>query len=1715
MSTRIPVDRPSASAAREAARRRGSCLAVLLIAFAAPAGADDLFLPPDPAAVDAAGGVVAAAASTAAGFEFGGPTLRSRLARIDLGLLATARVRAEAGGGAPGLLDLNLFDDARFRVTNLEARPTSGGYALTGNLEGEPFSVVSLVVNGDMILGSVEAPSLLYGIQRAGDGHVTIRQAGEIDLPLCGGAVDPAEERGEAPALPPPAAAVAAARDLPFVATPQTATTTIDVLAAYTSTARANLGGRLGGVSAMEALIDLHFVNVNRYYADSGAKVRFEVVGMVEADYHEPLFPLFALDLVPLRLPRDGLMDEIHEIRDATGADLVHMFEFHAPYCGVAYLMTTVDASFADHAFGMTNIACSSLTVAHELGHNMGLQHDRWTESLDEGLTNRPFAGSYGYVNGRILTDAGVESSSVWATIMAYSTLCHHMGHGNCPRLATFSNPTLNHKGDPVGVPSTADAASITGPADAVSTLNATRATVASFRTQASAPRVISLRRTASSTCHICSGLSSKRTNADEPSWRIVFSKPVSNLDGGDFTVTGAGLGSPTITASSVGTGRRTFDLEASDGGLADFDGEVTLGLASGQDIQDSGGVALASSWPSTAERGYVMDNTAPTVTITPSNAGASPFLLTARWSEKVYHRYEGRWRGTPGWGEVFTLEETPTDPSAAETITVSVPKRTVYDEAGNLAAAITRNVSWDPALGAPSLSIGGLADASVAENSEWTSPTPTLSGSPVGAVAWTVSLSGPWAPPENSPHFRLVGNSPHFSVDGATGVLTLPPRDYENATDRDGDGVYEATLRAADQNGAFASATVAVTVTDAVETRSLEIVGVHDRSTPERFNHTVPTGTGGAIVCDPDCRVGEGPVGRVSVTASGADVGNFSSSRGSLRLGNPDFENPGDANADNAYELTFTATDEDGNTKTESMTLSVVDLPLRPLSIDSPGPAATVAENAAWRPGSASFAGRPLGAVTWSKSGADAALFDMGPTGNLSLAARDFEMPDDDDQDNVYEVTLRMTDGEGAFAEQDIALTVTDVDEASLVTLTAAPNPVTEGSPAAVTATLSKALGANVTIPLTATAGTAEAGDYAAPASVAITAGQTSGSAALSTTRDIDLNDETVTVALGAPLPADVKPGTPSRVTVTIEDATPQVTLSAAPNPVAEGSSTTVKATLSKAWSANLTIPLSVTAGTAESGDYTAPSSVAITAGQTSGSAALSTADDSDLDDETLTVALGSLPGGIVAGSPSSVAVAIRDTTPKPADTPSVSLGIAPASVAEGSAAQVKATLSKALTASVTIPLTVTAGTAEAGDWTDPAAITIAGGELSAGTSLATVVDADRDAETLTVALGALPAAVKEGTPSSVELTITDATVQPGVSLAVSPNPVNEGSATVVTASLSASLTRAVTIPLTVTLGTAEAADVDSLAAVTIAAGGRSVQAALQTRSDDDRDDETLTVALGTLPDEVKAGTPSRVAVTIADATPAPPGPGGGGGGTPPPPPPPPGPPGPPPPPPPPPGERPTAVFTTGAECDDEPCRVVTGEPVRFFDVSTGSVHSRRWEFGDGTSSGSPSPAHEWERPGFYEVRLIVGNGASESEASMMFLVEAADPDGECAHGEANRCLRNSRYEIAVDWFTADGQGGPATVVHAGTDDSGLFRFFDGDNWEVLVKVLDGCETNGHVWVFGASTTDLGYVIRVTDTMTGDKREYRNEAGNSAPAITDAKAFANACGTN
>ena len=120
------------------------------------------------------------------------------------------------------------------------------------------------------------------------------------------------------------------------------------------------------------------------------------------------------------------------------------------------------------------------------------------------------------------------------------------------------------------------------------------------------------------------------------------------------------------------------------------------------------------------------------------------------------------------------------------------------------------------------------------------------------------------------------------------------------------------------------------------------------------------------------------------------------------------------------------------------------------------------------------------------------------------------------------------------------------------------------------------------------------------------------------------------------------------------------------------------------------------------------------------------------------------------------------------------------------------------------------------------------------------------------------------------------------------------------------------------------------------------------------------------------------------------------------------------------------------------------------------------------------------------------------------------ADDAGEpCVAGPEVLCLDGDRFRVEIDWRDDDGNAGAGRVAAtSGSDESGLFYFYQSGNWEVLVKVLDGCGYNGHYWVFSAATTNVEYTLRVTDTESGMTRQYVNPLGNSKTAMPDSRAF-------
>jgi len=150
----------------------------------------------------------------------------------------------------------------------------------------------------------------------------------------------------------------------------------------------------------------------------------------------------------------------------------------------------------------------------------------------------------------------------------------------------------------------------------------------------------------------------------------------------------------------------------------------------------------------------------------------------------------------------------------------------------------------------------------------------------------------------------------------------------------------------------------------------------------------------------------------------------------------------------------------------------------------------------------------------------------------------------------------------------------------------------------------------------------------------------------------------------------------------------------------------------------------------------------------------------------------------------------------------------------------------------------------------------------------------------------------------------------------------------------------------------------------------------------------------------------------------------------------------------------------------------------------------------------------------GLVSVWHLDGNGddaIGSNDGTKSGAVFAPQPiGGFCAPSDTVLCLGGGRFEVSITWAT-DSDSGSGHVVPGYSADSGLFWFFNENNWELMIKALNGCGVNGHRWVFTAATTNVQYDVTVKDLYTNDTAMYHNPLGVSAPAVTDTSAF-NSC---
>lgn len=130
-------------------------------------------------------------------------------------------------------------------------------------------------------------------------------------------------------------------------------------------------------------------------------------------------------------------------------------------------------------------------------------------------------------------------------------------------------------------------------------------------------------------------------------------------------------------------------------------------------------------------------------------------------------------------------------------------------------------------------------------------------------------------------------------------------------------------------------------------------------------------------------------------------------------------------------------------------------------------------------------------------------------------------------------------------------------------------------------------------------------------------------------------------------------------------------------------------------------------------------------------------------------------------------------------------------------------------------------------------------------------------------------------------------------------------------------------------------------------------------------------------------------------------------------------------------------------------------------------------------------------------------GRSSPTIEVGATTLAEVA----ECTDDGDTVCLNQGRFRVELQWESADDAGAGAAVPL--TNDTGYLWFFNADNVEVVVKVLDGCAFNQRYWVFAGGLTDVKVIMKVIDSETGVAATYYNRPGTAFEPVQDQDTFA------
>ncbi|GHD71385.1 hypothetical protein GCM10007164_17530 [Luteimonas padinae] len=258
--------------------------------------------------------------------------------------------------------------------------------------------------------------------------------------------------------------------------------TTVDVLLGYTPGFVSMLGGTSQALTRLN-----HIVTVgNQTFANSSVAVTLRLAGTLQVNYPETGSNRTALEQLTgsngqtaVTIPAS--LRPLRNARETHGADLVSLVRsLRDPEhngCGIAWLIggNQTQITQSHERFGYSVISdsngmqapsnghfCVDETLVHELGHNMGSQHDRESATDTDGVDYGRYPYSFGYKT--------TPTTGNFHTVMAY-------GDDGQTAYRIFSNPQSTYCGG--------RACGVANQADNARSLRETAPLIAGFRSTA------------------------------------------------------------------------------------------------------------------------------------------------------------------------------------------------------------------------------------------------------------------------------------------------------------------------------------------------------------------------------------------------------------------------------------------------------------------------------------------------------------------------------------------------------------------------------------------------------------------------------------------------------------------------------------------------------------------------------------------------------------------------------------------------------------------------------------------------------------------------------------------------------------------------------------------------------------------------------------------------------------------------------------------------------------------------------------------------------------------------------------------------------------------------------------------------------------------------------------------------------------------------------